>query len=62
VVAAGVRGDRLARDDVLEVLVARHLEPHAAGALDVVEDRGERDPLRRRVAAQHALREAPAAQ
>jgi hypothetical protein len=62
VVAAGVRADRAACDDVLEVLVARHLEPDAAGALDVVDDRRQRDPLRRRVAAQDALRELAAAQ
>ena len=50
-------GDRLARDDVAEALVARDLEPDAAALLDAADARPQRHRLRARVARRDALRE-----
>src|SRR3954469_21338316 len=61
-IARAARRDRLARHHLAEGRVVRPLELDRAGAADVVEQRQQRDPVRRRVAGQHPLRERAAAQ
>ena len=62
-VAGRGRGEDVAAcDHPPEVGVARHLEPYAPGAAGLVHDGQQRDRARRRIAGQHALGEAAAAE